>query len=34
LGNEFNRRYEQFTQQVPDIVVAHGEVMRALRASP
>jgi hypothetical protein len=29
-GAEFNRRYERLTQQVPDIVVAHGAVMRAL----
>jgi hypothetical protein len=29
-GAEFNRHYERLTQQVPDIVVAHGAVMRAL----
>lgn len=27
---EFNRHYGRLTQQVPDIVVAHGAVMRAL----
>ncbi len=31
-GAEFNRKYEQLTQQVPEILVAHGAVMRALRA--
>lgn len=30
-GGEFNRKYEQLTQQVPEILVAHGAVMRALR---
>ena len=30
-GAEFNRNYERLTQQVPEILVAHGEVMRALR---
>jgi hypothetical protein len=29
---DFNRKYEQLTQQLPEIVVAHGEVVRALRA--
>jgi len=31
-GGDFNRKYEQLTQQLPEIVVAHGEVVRALRA--
>lgn len=31
-GGAFNKKYEQLTQQVPDIVVAHGAVMQALRA--
>ena len=29
-GGEFNRKYDQLTQQVPEVVVAHGAVMRAL----
>jgi hypothetical protein len=31
-GAEFNRRYEQLTQQVPEVLVAHGALMQALRA--
>jgi hypothetical protein len=30
-GQEFNRKYEELTQQVPEILVAHGALMRALR---
>jgi hypothetical protein len=30
-SGEFNRKYAELTQQVPEILVAHGEVMRALR---
>jgi hypothetical protein len=29
-GSEFNRKYAQYTQQVPDVLVAHGAVLRAL----
>ena len=29
-GAEFNRHYERLTQQVPEVLVAHGAVMRAL----
>ncbi len=30
-GGEFNRKYEQLTQQVPEVLVAHGALMHALR---
>lgn len=30
-GGEFNRKYEQLTQAVPEILFAHGAVMRAMR---
>ena len=29
-GGEFNRKYAQYTQEVPDVLVAHGAVLRAL----
>jgi hypothetical protein len=30
---EFHRRYADFLQRSPEVVVAHGEVMRALKSS-
>ena len=32
-GPEFNRKYGEFTQRVPDILVAHGAVMHALKSA-
>jgi hypothetical protein len=29
-AEEFNRKYDELTQQVPEILVAHGAVMQAL----
>ena len=31
-GGEFNRKYAELTQQVPEVLVAHGAVMRAPRS--
>ena len=33
LSTEFHRRYADFLQRSPEVVVAHGEVMRALKSS-
>jgi hypothetical protein len=33
VSTEFHRRYADFLQRSPEVVVAHGEVMRALKSS-
>ena len=33
VTSDFHRRYADFLQRSPEVVVAHGEVMRALKAA-